>query len=204
MGKVKSFMDKLLSIAPGWFYGLLSAVSGVVFVFISFYQAPKEGIFENYISNLGVQSGFAGLCFNLGLIIAGLLAVPFFVYIGRALEREGLNVKWRNRTVIISIIASITLSVIGFLPAYNFTIGVVHATLAGVFFYCALAYCVLYSLLMWPDPRYSRIQSIIGFSVAGVFAIFLLTGWVILEWALFFAIAFYVSELAIYVLIKKI
>ncbi len=57
---------------------------------------------------------------------------------------------------------------------------------------------------MWVDPNFSKLQAITGFIVAAIFAIFLITRTALTEWAVFFAIIFWVIENSIYILYKKI
>jgi hypothetical membrane protein len=202
--KLKIFIDKLLNLAPGGFYGILSMSIGLCFTLIAYFQVSGFNMFETYISYLGVIPGFVGFLFNIGMILNGLIAFPFFINLGWVLQTEDFSGKMGSYTIKLSIIGCISLIFIGLLPAYYIIIGIFHAFFAVVYFCCALISCILYGILMWFDTRFSKVHTIICFTVSGIITFFLFTGWAIFEWLMMFAGDFWVIEISIYMLIKKI
>ncbi len=204
MKKINNFIDKVFNLASGGIYGLISMAIGVSFIFIAMSQSPGFNIAEDTVSSLGIVPRFGGILFNIGLILAGIIAIPFFLYLGRSLKRDGFIDIIRILAVIISIIACISLSMVGCFPAYSGLYSIFHRIFALIFFFTGLIFCILFSFVMWVDPNFSKLQAITRFIVAAIFAIFLITRTALTEWAVFFAIIFWVIENSIYILYKKI
>ncbi len=204
MDKINNLMDKLLKLVPGGYYGLLSMSIGIIFTFLSYLLVPGYSMFESFISVLGITPGLAALLFNLGFILTGITVIPFLVYLGRSLTQEKINEKIKKITIKISIIGAMSISLVGCFPHYTLLLGIIHIFFATVFFFCELIFCVIYNILIWFDSRFSKMQSIIGLAVSGVFIFFIFTGWPISEWIVFFVIIVWVIENSIYILYKKI
>lgn len=204
MDKINNLMDKLLKLAPGGYYGLLSMVIGVIFTFLSYLSVPGYNMIESFISILGISPGLAAPLFNIGFILTGITVIPFLVYLGRSLIQEKINEKIKKIATKISIIGAVSISLVGCFPHYTLLLGIIHIFFATIFFFCELIFCVIYSILIWFDSRFSKMQSIIGFAVSGVFIFFMFTGWPISEWIVFFVIVIWVIENSIYILYKKI
>ncbi len=204
MDKINNLMDKLLKLVPGGYYGLLSMVIGVIFTFLSYLLVPGYNMIESFISVLGISPGLAAPLFNIGFILTGITVIPFLVYLGRSLTQEKINEKIKKFAIKISIIGAISISLVGCFPHYTLLLGIIHIFFATIFFFCELIFCTIYSILIWIDSRFSKMQTIIGFAVSGVFIFFIFTGWPISEWMVFFAIVFWVIENSIYFLYKKI
>ncbi len=202
--KINNVINKLLKLAPGGYYGLLSMSIGIIFTFLSYLLVPGYSMFESFISVLGISPGLAAPLFNLGLILTGISVIPFLVYLGNSLTQEKINEKIKKITIKISIIGAVSISLVGCFPHYTLLLGIIHIFFATIFFFCELFFCVIYSILIWFDSRFSKMQSIIGFAVSGVFIFFIFTGWTISEWIVFFVIVIWVLENSIYILYKKI
>jgi hypothetical membrane protein len=204
MEKIIIFFDRPFKLVPGGFFGLLSFIVGFSFIFIAYFKVPGFSMLENTISSLGVVPGITGLIFNIGLILAGITAIPLFIYLGRTLQSEGFNKNLKKIAFTFSIIICISLCLIGCFPAYNNIIGVFHGLFAGTYFICGLISSILFSFLIWSDLRFSKIQSLISLTVGGTFGFYLITGWPIAEWILLYASLFWVFEISIYTLLRKI
>ncbi len=203
MNKVEKFIEKLLDLVPGGFYALLSMCIGLSFIFTAMANFPGYNMIDYYVSNLGVGPGLSAPVFNIGLFLAGLIAIPFFIYLGNVLEEEGEDDPKRKWAVRISVIGCLALSTVGCFPASKGFSYIMHIIFAGIFFICGLLFCILFSIVMLKDSRYSKSQSILGFMVGISFAFFLMTGVPLTEWIVFFCIVFWVIENGIYTLYKK-
>ena len=201
---INRLIDKLLKLAHGGYYGLLSMIIGIIFTFLSFLLVPGYSIFESFISILGISPGLTAPLFNMGIILTGILVIPFLVYLGRSLTQERINEKIEKIAFKISIVGALSISLVGCFPHYTLLLGIIYIFFATLFFFSELIFCLIFSLLIWFDSRFSKMQSIIGFAVSGVFIFFIFTGWTISEWLVFFAIVFWVIENSIYILYKKI
>jgi len=204
MSKINRFLENLLGIVPGGVFGLCSMSLGGSFIFISLFNYPNYSMIDYYISYLGYGPGLSGPFFNIGLIISGLLIIPFFIYLVKIFKIEGRNERFNKNTIRIAILACISLSLVGLFPAYNYFCLIIHGIFAALFFISSGIFCVAISYLMWKDPRFPKIQSYVGFILGGIFALYVATLQPIFEWICFFGIAGWVIETSAFCLYKKI
>lgn len=205
MGKLNKFSDKLLELASGSAYGLISMAIGTGAILISLSLYPGYDMCTQFVSWLGVGPGLAGPFFNIGLILTGIISLPFFISLGRILKQEeNGNQKLKERVVIISIIGCLSLALIGCFPAFNTTMLIIHGIFAILFFFAGLFLCILFSYLLLIDSRFSSGLVYSGFVVAGIFIAYMCTFQPILEWLVLFSFGFWNILIAIYLLHKKI
>ena len=203
MEQINKVFDKLLEKVHGGIYAIISMAFGVSLIFIAMSQFPGYNMVEYYISNLGAGPGLSGPLFNIGLILAGIIAIPFFVHLGRILKQEGIYDIVRKLAVGISVIGCVCLSIVGCFPATHGFSLLMHYYFAMGFFFSGLLFCFLFSVIMYKDSKYSKIQVLIGFFVAVTFAFFLIVKDPLPEWIVFFSIVFWVLENGIYIFYKK-
>ena len=203
MEQINTIFDKLLEKVHGGIYAMISMAVGVSLIFIAMSQFPGFNMVEYYVSNLGAGPGLSGPLFNIGLILAGIIAIPFFVHLGRILKQEGIYDIVRKLAVGISVIGCTCLSIVGCFPATSGLSLLLHYYFAMGFFFSGLLFCFLFSIVMFKDSKYSNIQVIIGCFVAVTFAIFLMMKTALTEWIVFFSIVFWVLENGIYIFYKK-
>ncbi|MFX0187509.1 MAG: DUF998 domain-containing protein [Candidatus Hodarchaeota archaeon] len=113
MERLNKFFDKLFYIIPGGVFGLLSVSIGI-FIDILGLVISGYNIFTHSVSSLGI--GPVGLFFNIGLILCGITAVIFDVYLGRTISNEFVNDKAIKITVATSVISSFSLILVGVFP----------------------------------------------------------------------------------------
>jgi len=159
---------------------------------------------NNDVSVLGIGPGLSPIFFSLALILIGIFALPFFIYLGRILNQENINEKLARKANILSIIACIALLLIAFFPVVNIIIGIIHASLAVIFFICGGLSITFLSVLMLRNNDFSKIHAYSGFSLAGLIVFYVIVSWSIIEWAVFFAIGIYTINISIYTLYKRI
>lgn len=202
--KVLTAFDRVLSRVPGGIFGILSVTIGVCGDFISIYLYPGYNIFINTISELGVGPG--KIFFNIGVIFAGIIAIPFGIYLGRALNTKGSYEKLNKSAVVISIISCVSLSLIGVFPGNpaETLIYLLHGFCAFLCFFGGMIYLFLFSFLMLREPKFSKFLAYYGFFVAGLFLLFLFTWVPITEWIANIGIISWTIICSIYMLYKKI
>ncbi|MHA1488504.1 MAG: DUF998 domain-containing protein [Promethearchaeota archaeon] len=151
--------DKTLQWAPGGVYGLISVIIGICCNLIALLLFPGYNITINMISELGVGPG--GLFFNLGFIISGLMAIPFYISLGRTLDGEGVNKNLLKSAKVSSIISCVTFSLIGIFPAIpeNEIILIMHGIIALISLTCGAIYLILFSILMLKNKNFSKLQA---------------------------------------------
>jgi len=203
MDKINNIFDRLLEKVHGGLYAIISMVVGVSLIFIAMSQYPGYNMVEYYVSNLGAGPGLSGPLFNIGLILAGIIAIPFFVHLGRVLKQEDIYDIVRKSAVGISVIGCVCLSIVGCFPATSGFSLLLHYYFAMGFFFSGLLFCFLFSVVMFKDSKYANIQVLIGCFVAVTFAYFLMVKDPLPEWIVFFSIVFWVLENGIYIFYKK-
>ncbi len=200
----KKIFDTLLRLAPGGFYGLASIILAGVFIFLSYTQFPDYDMINNDVSVLGIGPGLSKIFFNIGIFITGFTTIPFFVYLGRVLKQEAEEEKLIKRTVKISIIGCIALSLIGCFPVINIIIGTIHAILALIFFSCSLINLIFFGIAFLKDERFSNIHAYFGFIIACSIAFYIAVRWSIIEWIVFFLLGGWMLMVSSYMLYHKL
>ncbi len=203
MKKLDKFITSFFNYIPGGVFGLLSVFLAILFVFLSYLLFPGYNMLNNDISVLGIGPGLSASLFNNGLKITGITAIPFFIYFGRILRKEPDNQIYVKSAVRLSIVGCIALSLIGFFPVINRTMGIIHAGLALIFFLCSIINLVYFSMAILKDQKFSKNHAYFGFIIAGLIAFYIAVRWSIVEWIVFFVLGFWIIDISIYIFYKK-
>jgi len=198
-------MDQILKIFPGGVFGLISVIIILSGDIISIVLFPGGySFFENMISELG--RGPYGIFFNLGVVISGIVSVPYYISLYRSFDVERVNPILRKSAIIFSLISIITYVLIGVFPSIeeNYIILITHGTFAFISLASGAIYLTLFSILMLRDSKYMKLQAYYGFIVAGTYVLFLLTWWPITEWIATFAIISWIAVNSLYMLYYKL
>ncbi len=200
MDKPTKLIDKILEVIPGGIFGLLSVVSIILGELFAFLLFPGYNIFNNMISDLGVGKG--GIFFNLGLIISGIIIIPYYIHLAKSIKGENIKEDLRRYAILAAILSCITFSLLGMFPAIedNIIIYYAHGILATISIASGLGYLLLYSILMYKAQNYSKSQAYHGFVVAVLYAAFLLTWIPLVEWVMNLAILSWITINSIYLL----
>ena len=89
MDIINDFTEKLLNFMPGGVYGILSMVIGIIGDILAILYYPGYNMIDNMVSDL--SRGIGSIFFNFGLIFSGLVAIPFYLHLGRILKTEIVN-----------------------------------------------------------------------------------------------------------------
>ena len=172
----------------GGIFGLTSVFISLCFEIAVLISTPDFNYSEKMISELGIGPG--SMFFNLGLIICGIIAIPFYISLGNALSHENVNEKTRKKAIYVSIFSCITFSLIGCFPIIpdNIWLLLFHGIFVFLSISSAIIYCILFSVLMLKNPEFSKFQAYLGFFAAGIYILFLCTWHPITEWLMLFAL----------------
>ena len=135
------------------------------------------------ISDLGAGPG--ALFFNGGLILSGIIGLPFAIYINLSLKTEDSFIEFfRKISMVVAIVSCISLSLIGCFPAVlgNDLLLGLHGISTATYWLCCFYNCVAYSIFILKVPNYPKNYAIFGFFVSGTFLLVLLTWLPITEW----------------------
>ena len=203
MEKINQIFDKLFEKVPGGVFGLLSVSIGI-FIDIIGLSFPGYSIFTHTVSSLGI--GPAGLLFNIGLILCGITAIFFDIYLGKSISMDNDNEMVKKTVVAISIISSISLSLVGFFPINqeNDIIIFFHGFFAAISFIGGLIYMIIFSLFILKDQKFMKLQAYMGFTVCGFFILYFCTLVPLTEWLVIFSIIIWTIFTSSYMLYRKI
>ncbi len=194
------------------YWGIVSSSIGLVFILTPqlFYEGSlgePYSMFIFYISMLG-EIGVSELAwmFNLGMILAGILFIPFMIGLGFYIDNIISKI-----TMLIGIFSCVSIVFVGIYPM-NY--GYEHMISAMSFFLSGMVMTLFWALaiLAQKEVRIHKGLSLGGFLNMALFMLFLYgpweqMGWVTpefsmhatLEWAIYFAIVGYLLVLSIYV-----
>lgn len=193
----------LFSRIHGPLYGIISVLVGFTCNVVAYTFYPAYDFTRNAVSDLGTGPG--GIFFNIGLILSGLLSIPFSIYIGKSFKINDKNQNLIRLSTGIAIIASFSMMMVGFFPAINNEIiYFLHGTWAYIAFLGGATYCFLFGFLMLKDDRFLNFQGYLGLLVALIFIWFLITFWAIAEWAVIVGIMIFTLTNALIMIYKKL
>ena len=214
MEKIKYYANKGLDLVPGFIFGIIAIIIGLVGDFLAIILYPGYSITKDMVSTLGVGPG--AIYFNLGTFYSGLLAIPFYIDLGRLLhnESENNNDKLIKIAIACAIISCVSLALVGVFPAIQniaFVI-VMHYFTALISWLTGVIYCILFSVLMLRTPTFPKLLAYIGFIPGGLILIYLVLISIppasiitpIVEWSIVFAIISYIGVNSLYMIYRKI
>ncbi|MFX0058548.1 MAG: DUF998 domain-containing protein [Candidatus Hodarchaeota archaeon] len=203
VAKIKKIFDKILKIAPGGIYGLLSVAIATITTTTAIIQFPEYSLFKYDVSYLA--NGPGGIIFNLGLIFSGFIGIFFYIYLGQILKEYQKDNVLRRRAVIIAVISSCAISLIGVFPAYrgNILFLIIHGILAIITFFGTAIFSLFFGLLFKKNSKFLKIQSYFSFFLTIFIGFYVAVRWSILEWITVIVLMIWISFISIYTIYKK-
>jgi hypothetical membrane protein len=200
---IKKLIDKILKIAPGGFYGLISVVIATITTTTAIIQFPEYSLFKYDVSYLA--NGPGGIIFNLGLIISGFIGIFFYFYLGQILKDYQKDSILRKKAVIIAVSSSCAISLIGVFPAYrrNILFLIIHGILAIIIFFGTAIFCLFFGLLFKKNSKFLKIQVYFSFFLTIFISFYVAIRWSILEWITVILMMIWISFISIYTLYKN-
>ena len=179
---LRKLIERLFERLPDGIYGIISVVAGGIGMVIAYIFFPGYNFVERMISDLGAGPG--GLFFNIGLIMSGILGIPFAISLNSSIKSAPIDKRLKKCAFIIAILSCVSLSLIGVFPAIegNTLSLAFHGLFASISWICGLLYCTLYSVVILKNSDYSKFYAYLGFFVAGIFLLTLLTWIPVIEW----------------------
>jgi len=212
MERLNFYGNKLLDHVPGFIFGLIALFIGLIGDFLAMY--PGYSITKDMVSTLGVGPG--AIYFNLGTFYSGLIAIPFYIDLGRLLrnESESNNERLIKIAVTCAIISCVSSAFIGVFPANQDIILdiVLHYFTALISWLTGVIYCVLFSSLMLRTSTFPKILAYLGFIPGSIIMIYLVLISIppayiitpIVEWSIVFSIISYIGINSFYMIYRKI
>ena len=183
-------------------YGLVAVVIRVSGDFTAMAFFEGYDITKNLISDLGTGAG--NIFFNMGVFIAGLFLIPFFIVLGHKFKDEGENEYLRIVMLILSLISAITFSLLGVTLGLYLLFPQITLFLTLHFFFATACYIfgalslTLLGIMMIKSSKFSKILPFICFMAAGTGILFLLMWTPLIEWISTYFILFTIAIISCY------
>ena len=181
---------------------LVTIISSVI---IYAFNDSSFSFLTHYLSHLGGAPKGAGIIFNIGIMISGLIMILFFLNLSAYLRRKNTNTLLIYLAFISGLISSLGTFFLGVFP-YTVTQELRNFS-ASFFFMGGFSYCILYGISEWTTQGISKLQATSGFIAAAFFIIFIFFTSInffnyylfideahLTEWILFFVVMIWVVE----------
>ncbi len=201
MKKQFYFFNKLNNLFPGSVFGLISFGISLFAHLIGVLLYPNYDMTKIAISFLG--DGYGGMIYRVGLILTGIISIPFCLFMGRSFNKEDTIEPLRKLAVIGSIIYCVSLIFIGCFWRSNAVVSFIHGLSAFLCWVDGLIFISLISVLMLKDVRYPKSIAFFGFIVAGTFLLHLTVLTSITQWIMTLSIMLWVWIISSYMLYKN-
>ncbi|MFX1326973.1 MAG: hypothetical protein ACFE91_02360 [Promethearchaeota archaeon] len=225
MNKINKFFNELFDLIPGYIFGLLTFLIGLIGDIIALLLSPDYIMWKKSISILGHHPG--GIFLREGLIISSIFSILFIVYIGRVLKQENVNDNLRKLAVITGVFSSAAAIFTGTFSGVNEFISSLHGLGALLSWIGGAIFCSLFGIVMLQSTIFSKKAAYVGFIIAGIFLTYLIPFFITnfcnlyvdicysfgrrvyvimptYEWIVIFSILFWHLFYSSYLLLKKI
>jgi len=201
MKKKFYFFKKPINLFTGSLFGLLSFGISLFTHLLGVLLYPNYDMTNMAISFLG--DGYGGMIYRLGLIITGIISIPFCFYMGKVFNNDNSIEPVRKIALIGSIIYCICLIFVGYFWRGNYVESFIHSLCAFLCWVDGLIFISLFSILMLKDEKFPKSIAYFGFIIAGTFLLHLSVLSSITQWIMTLSIMLWVWIVSSYMLYKQ-
>lgn len=201
MKKEFFFFKKLFILIPGSVFGLISFGISLFTHLIGVLLYPNYDMTRMAISFLG--DGYGGIIYRVGLILTGIIGIPFCVYLGKSFENKATTEPIRKLALTGSIIYCVSLIFVGYFWRSNIIVSFIHGLFAFLCWVDGLIFIGLFSILMLKDERFPKSIAFFGFITAGTFLLHLTVLSSITQWIMTLSTMLWVWIVSSYMLYKQ-
>jgi hypothetical membrane protein len=201
MKKEFYFFKKLFILIPGNVFGLISFGISLFTHLIGVLLYPNYDMTRMAISFLG--DGYGGIIYRVGLILTGIIGIPFCVYLGKSFENKATTEPIRKLALTGSIIYCVSLIFVGYFWRSNIIVSFIHGLFAFLCWVDGLIFIGLFSILMLKDERFPKSIAFFGFITAGTFLLHLTVLSSITQWIMTLSTMLWVWIVSSYMLYKQ-
>lgn len=201
---MEKLKEKVLKKTSGGFFGIVSVLIRLMGDFIAIIFTPKYNMVEDLISDLGLGPG--AIYFSLGLIISGIVSIPFYISLRNIFRSEEINENLRKIAVVFSGISIITYILLAFFPSdpNNSLIFIMHGVIGLISWVTGAGYLALYSYMTIKYKESSRFLGYFGYCIVGTVILFIFTWVPITEWCMTIGIMSWIIVLSLSMIYDKI
>jgi len=201
--KLNKSSSAVFKFIPGSIFGFASVIIGLGGDALTLSLTPYYNL-DLMISKLGIGPG--GIFFNIGTILSGLFAGPFYIYLEIVLKREEINSKVLEGALGSALISCLFFILVGIFPSTDSNIFILY--LHGVFslfsFLSALLYFLLFSFLLFKSSQFMKFHAYIGSVQVGLIILFLFTWHPISEWLMTFGLIIWIMTISTHLIYNQI
>jgi len=201
---VHKLKEKVLKKTSGGFFGIVSVLIRLLGDFTAILNTPNYNMVDDLISDLGVGPG--AIYFSLGLIISGIVSIPFYISLRNIFRSEEINENLRKMAIVFSGISIITYILLAFFPSdpNNTLVFIMHGVIGLISWVTGAGYLTLYSYMMLKYKKSSKFQGYFGYCVVGTVILFIFTWVPVTEWIMTFSIMSWIIVLSLSMIYDKI
>jgi len=221
MSGVNEFFNKLFKFIPGYVFGLLTFIIGLLGDIFALLFTPEYIMWKLSISMLGILTG--GIFLRVGLIISNIFSVFFIIYLGRVIKDENINESMRKLAITAGIFTSISVILTGVFTGSNPLISDLHGLFALLSWIGGAITCFVFGFLMLRNLHFSKVIAVNSLIVGVIFGAYLIPFFITIicsyvcysfgeivyqimpvwEWALMFSILLWYLFNSIFLRIKR-
>ena len=166
MRTINKFFDNLFDEIPGYVFGLLAFIVGILGDLVAMLLSPRYQMWRSSMSLLGLNPG--GIFWRIGLIISNLFAIPFVIYFGRALKDQNVNEFVRKLAIGCGIFTSVSAILTGAFTGKTDLLILLHGLFAFLSFVGGAVVCSIFSFLVGKNPKFSKSIAYTGIVISGI------------------------------------
>ncbi len=172
MNKVNEIFDRLFNFIPGYIFGLLTFIIGLLGTIIALLLTPEYVMWKSSISMLGTYTG--GIFLRIGLILSNIFSIPFIISLGRSLKDDNVNENIRKIVIGSGIFSSISVILTGAFTGEDPLISDLHGRFAFLSWIGGAMTCIIFGILMLKNSNFTKVISVISLIIGGIFATYLI------------------------------
>ena len=173
MEKLNKFYKKIHGSYFAFLGALISTVFLIISIVITLLDDPSFSFFTYYISNLGEADCSAHIVFNIGLMITSGFMIFFHFFLYLFLIEMGGDKTRTKLALSFGLLSSIGLFLVGLFPLGP--LWILHRIASITFFVGGLFFCIIYGTIEYKNPKIPNYQAYIGFLIAIIFILFLIS-----------------------------
>jgi len=198
---LRKFVTKIIKVIPGPYWGLFSIIASSLGVIIAILMTPGYTM-SRMMSHLGTSPG--ALFFNLGMILAGLFTLVFYLYLAPILKSENVKVGIHRTALVFAILFCVFYTFIGVIPSVaNSSLEIAHGLVSMICLIFGAIHKSLFGYMMLKSEKFLKFHVYSAISVAALEIIFLLTWIPLIEWIMVFAINYWIFIISFHLFTRK-
>ena len=166
MRSINQFFDNLFDEIPGYVFGLLAFIFGILGDLVAMLLSPRYQMWNSSISLLGLYPG--GIFWRMGLIVSNIYAIPFVIYFGRVLKDDNVKELVRKLAIGCGIFSAVNAILTGAFTGTDKLISDIHGIFALLSFIGGALTCSTFSFLLVKNSKFSKPITYTGIVISGI------------------------------------